>query len=120
MLYLHPERKGRMLRAQVNGRWIAYQRAGEGPLLVLLHGFVGDSREWRRQIHGLSDEFTVVAWDAPGSGRSSDPPESFRLPDFADCLAEFVDAVADVYWSRGRRTGGHGYLGNGEYSLRLL
>ncbi len=50
---------------------------------------------WRRQLEGLSDEFTVVAWDAPGCGRSSDPPapETFRLSDYADCLAGFVDAL---------------------------
>lgn len=82
-----------MDQLEVEGLRIAYERAGEGPPLVLLHGFVGDSREWRRQIDGLSDEFTVVAWDAPGSGASSDPPESFRMPDYADCLAGFVDAL---------------------------
>jgi pimeloyl-ACP methyl ester carboxylesterase len=78
---------------EVAGLGIAFERRGEGPPLVLLHGFVGDSREWRRQIDDLSDEFTVVAWDAPGSGRSSDPPETFRLADYADCLAAFVDAL---------------------------
>lgn len=82
-----------MDQLEVEGLRIAYERAGEGPPIVLLHGFVGDSREWRRQIDGLSDEFTVVAWYAPGSGRSSDPPESFRMPDYADCLAGFVDAL---------------------------
>lgn len=61
-----------------------------GPPLVLLHGAVSDSREWRRQLEALSADFTLVAWDAPGSGRSSDPPESFRMPDYADCLAEFM------------------------------
>jgi pimeloyl-ACP methyl ester carboxylesterase len=79
---------------EVGGLTIAYERAGEGPPLVLLHGFVGGSRgTWRRQIEGLADAFTVVAWDAPGSGRSSDPPESFRMPDYADCLAGFMDAL---------------------------
>lgn len=78
---------------EVGGLRIAFERQGTGPPLVLLHGFVGDSREWRRQIDDLSDEFTVVAWDAPGSGRSSDPPETFRLPDYADCLAAFIDAL---------------------------
>jgi pimeloyl-ACP methyl ester carboxylesterase len=82
-----------MDQLEVEGLRIAYERAGEGPPLVLLHGFVGDSREWRRQIDGLSDEFTVVAWDAPGSGRSTDPPESFRMLDYADCLARFVGAI---------------------------
>jgi pimeloyl-ACP methyl ester carboxylesterase len=81
-------------QVEVEGLRIAYERVGEGPPLVLLHGYVGDGRTtWRHQIDGLSDEFTVVAWDAPGMGRSSDPPESFRLPDYADCLAGFVDAL---------------------------
>lgn len=79
----------------VGGLRIAFERVGEGPPLVLLHGAFSDSRWWRRQIDGLSDEFTVVAWDAPGCGRSSDPPEpeTFRLSDYADCLAGFVDAL---------------------------
>jgi pimeloyl-ACP methyl ester carboxylesterase len=63
---------------EVDGLNVAYQRRGEGPLLLLLPGFVGDSREWAAEIDGLSDLSTVVAWDTPGSGRSADPPESFR------------------------------------------
>jgi pimeloyl-ACP methyl ester carboxylesterase len=78
---------------EVGGLEIAFERQGAGPPLVLLHGFVGHSREWRRQIDDLSEEFTVVAWDAPGAGRSSDPPETFRLPDYADCLAAFINAL---------------------------
>jgi len=77
----------------LDGLRIAYRRAGDGPPVMLLHGFVGDSREWRPEIEELSDEFTVVAWDAPGSGGSSDPPETFRLADFADCLAAFIDVL---------------------------
>jgi pimeloyl-ACP methyl ester carboxylesterase len=61
--------------------------------VVLLHGYVGDRRMWRSQIDDISDEFTVVAWDAPGSGGSSDPPEEFPLSAFADCLAAFIDAL---------------------------
>lgn len=73
---------------------IAYERAGQGPPLVLVHGFVGDGRStWARQLEALSDEFTVVAWDGPGAGRSADPPDWFRLADFADCLAGFVAAL---------------------------
>src|SRR5215211_1034488 len=82
-----------METVDAGGHRIAYERKGEGPPLVLLHGYVGDRRMWRPQIDGLSDEFTVVAWDAPGYGGSSDPPEDFRLSDFADCLAAFVDVL---------------------------
>jgi pimeloyl-ACP methyl ester carboxylesterase len=76
---------------EVNGLDIAYERTGSGPALVLLHGYVGDgATTWRRQLDGLADEFTVVAWDAPGAGRSSDPPERFGLDGYAECLAGFV------------------------------
>jgi pimeloyl-ACP methyl ester carboxylesterase len=76
---------------EVDGLQIAYERVGSGPALVLLHGYVGDGpTTWRRQLDGLSDEFTVVAWDAPGAGRSSDPPERFGLDGYADCLAGFL------------------------------
>lgn len=79
---------------EVQGLRIAYERAGEGPPLVLLHGYVGDGPGlWHPQLTGLSDDFTVVAWDAPGTGGSSDPPESFRIGDYADALAGFVDAL---------------------------
>jgi pimeloyl-ACP methyl ester carboxylesterase len=77
----------------VGGLRIAYRRAGQGQGLVLLHGGLSDSREWRRQFEDLSDEFDVVAWDAPGCGGSSDPEDSFRLPDYADVLAAFIDAL---------------------------
>jgi pimeloyl-ACP methyl ester carboxylesterase len=76
---------------EVDGLRIAYERVGGGPPLVLLHGYVGDGvAVWRRQIEALSDEFTVIAWDAPGVGGSSDPPESFGITGYADCLAGFV------------------------------
>lgn len=73
---------------------IAYERAGDGPPLVLLHGLFGfDSRSWRRQFDGLSHAYTVVAWDMPGTGRSSDPPAGFRDAAFADSLAAFMSAL---------------------------
>jgi pimeloyl-ACP methyl ester carboxylesterase len=83
-----------MEMVEVDGLRIAYQCAGDGPPLVLLHGYVGDGpTTWRRQIEELSDEFKVVAWDAPGVGRSSDPPERFGMAGYADCLAGFVDRL---------------------------
>ena len=79
---------------EVGGLRIAYERDGAGPAVVLLHGYVADGRTtWRWQLDGLSDEFTVVAWDAPGTGGSSDPPEGFGTAGYADCLAGFIDAL---------------------------
>ena len=82
-----------MLHAKVRGLPIAYQRAGRGAPLLLLHGFLADSRMWRPQLESLSSEFTVIAWDAPGAGQSADPPEPFGIDDWADCLAGLLDVV---------------------------
>lgn len=78
---------------RIGGLRIAYRRAGAGPPLLLLHGGACDGRVWARQLEDLSAEFSVVAWDAPGCGGSSDPPEGFRMADYADCLAEFIEAL---------------------------
>jgi pimeloyl-ACP methyl ester carboxylesterase len=76
---------------EVEGQQIAYERAGHGPPLVLLHGYVGDGpRTWRQQLDGLADDFTVVAWDAPGAGSSSDPPPDTGMGEYADYLAGFI------------------------------
>jgi pimeloyl-ACP methyl ester carboxylesterase len=75
----------------VGGLRVAYERVGAGPAVVLLHGYVGDgATTWRPQLDELSDEFTMVAWDAPGAGGSSDPPESFGMAGYAECLAGLI------------------------------
>jgi pimeloyl-ACP methyl ester carboxylesterase len=79
--------------AHVDGRTVAYERAGTGRPLVLLHGGLSDHREWRRQIDGLSDAFDVIAWDTPGTGGSASTAASMRMPGYADILAGFIDAL---------------------------
>ncbi len=48
---------------------------------------------WQPQLADLADEFTMVAWDEPGAGRSSDLPAGFGLVDFAHCLAAVIEAL---------------------------
>jgi pimeloyl-ACP methyl ester carboxylesterase len=60
---------------------------------VLLHGAMADSRDWHLQLATLADAFTVVAWDAPGSGESFEPPDDFGLEGYADALAAFVGGL---------------------------
>jgi len=76
------------------GLKLAYERVGEGPPLVFVHGAAEDGRVWQPQVGALANEFTVVAWDEPGAGGSSDVPAGFGLADYADCLAAVVDALA--------------------------
>ncbi len=78
---------------EVGGRTVAFERRGDGPPLVLLHGAFADRRDWRPQLASLSGDFTVVAWDAPGCGGSFDPPADYGLDGYADCLAAFIEAL---------------------------
>jgi pimeloyl-ACP methyl ester carboxylesterase len=77
----------------VDGMSIAYRQAGQGPALVLLHGFLCDSRCWRQQLAHLSDTFRVIAWDAPGAGSSSDPPNGYTTESYVNGLSAFLDAI---------------------------
>jgi pimeloyl-ACP methyl ester carboxylesterase len=82
------------MHIEVGGLSIAYERAGSGPPVALAHGFVGDARTtWSAQIEALAEDFTVIAWDAPGAGGSTDPPEEFGMDAYADCLAAFLRAL---------------------------
>jgi pimeloyl-ACP methyl ester carboxylesterase len=100
------------MQIEVGGLSIAFERAGRGPAVALAHGFVGDARStWGSQIDALSDEFTVIAWDAPGAGGSTDPPEDFGMDAYADCLAGFLWALqierahlALIRWGSGARS----------------
>jgi pimeloyl-ACP methyl ester carboxylesterase len=76
---------------RANGLEIAYELAGTGRPLVFVHGAGADSRTWRPQLAALADEFTIVAWDEPGAGRSSDLPADFGLADYARCLAALIE-----------------------------
>jgi pimeloyl-ACP methyl ester carboxylesterase len=86
-------KRGWMRHVEIHGLSVAYERRGDGPTLVLLHGFACDSRVWGPQLEGLAKDFTVIAWDAPGAGRSSDPPEAFETGDWADCLMGLLDSL---------------------------
>ena len=80
-----------MEAVDVDGLRVAYQRVGQGPPVVLVHGYVGDGpTSWQPQLEALGDELTLVAWDAPGAGGSSDPPEDIGISGYADCLAGFI------------------------------
>jgi pimeloyl-ACP methyl ester carboxylesterase len=78
---------------RADGLDIAYLRAGGGAPLVFVHGAGDDGRIWQPQMVDLADEFTVVAWDEPGAGRSSDVPAGFGLADYANSLAALIEAL---------------------------
>ena len=78
---------------KLDGTTVHYETAGDGFPLVLLHGIGSNSQSWRRQLAALSGDFKVIAWDAPGYGRSSDPAGKPSMRFYADCLKTFLDAI---------------------------
>lgn len=82
-----------MDQVEVDGIRVAYDRSGSGPSLVLLHGALSDSRIWRWMSADLARDHTVIAWDAPGFGQSSDIEDTWRAGHFADALAAFVELL---------------------------
>jgi pimeloyl-ACP methyl ester carboxylesterase len=44
-------------------------------------------------LEGLSDEFDVIAWDAPGCGGSYDPLATMTMADYAEAVADLVGAL---------------------------
>jgi Predicted hydrolases or acyltransferases (alpha/beta hydrolase superfamily) len=81
-------------RATAGDASFTYAEAGIGPALVLLHGIGSAARSWAHQLAGLSDEFRVIAWDAPGYGGSTPvTPERPDASDYAAALARLLDAL---------------------------
>ncbi|MFJ3670441.1 alpha/beta fold hydrolase [Streptomyces sp. NPDC090106] len=81
------------------------ERAGaDGPLVLCLHGIGSSSAAFTPQLRALAPDFRVLAWDAPGYGRSADPEHPLTLDDFADTAAAVIRAhggrahVVGVSW----------------------
>jgi pimeloyl-ACP methyl ester carboxylesterase len=73
-----------------DGTPIAYERGGEGPPLVLLHGATADRLTWELVLPGLREHFTVYAVDRRGRGESGDGNGAY------DIEREFEDVVAVI------------------------
>src|SRR5580765_429077 len=62
-------------RFRTSGAEIYCEFGGNGPPLLLLHGYPQTHVEWHRIAHRLAQRFTVVMTDLRGYGDSSKPPD---------------------------------------------
>lgn len=70
------------------------ERAGDGDALVLLHGIGSNARSFAPILKHLAPGQRVIAWNAPGYGRSDPLGENWPLAtDYAAKLERFLDAL---------------------------
>lgn len=98
------------------GSRIEYEVTGDGPPLVLLHGFFGDRSTWHAAGHvgALADQFRLVLIDLVGHGGSdaSPDPARYRMDEHARDVVAVLDSLGvdrAAVWgaSMGGRAGFH-------------
>lgn len=87
--------------------------AGEGPPILLIHGYGDTADGWRRVVPGLLKDHRVVALDMPPFGRSDDAPEGKLLDFYSEFFPNFLDELEL------ERTTVIGHSLGGAVSLRL-
>ncbi len=84
--------------AVVNGVRLHFVEQGEGPLVVLLHGFPEFWYSWRHQIPALAEAgFRVIAPDQRGYNTSEKPPgvRSYRIEHLVDDVAALIEHAGE-------------------------
>jgi haloacetate dehalogenase len=107
-------------RAKVNGVEITFRRAGEGPPVLLLHGYPQTHAMWHAVAPALARRFTVVAADLRGYGDSTKPPSD---PDHVAyskrvMAQDMVSLMAELGW-RQFAVVGHDRGGRVAYRMAL-
>jgi pimeloyl-ACP methyl ester carboxylesterase len=77
----------------LNDERVVYRTAGEGPLLLLVHGMAGSSETWRHVMPTLAERFTVLAPDLLGQGESDKPRGDYSLGAHANTLRDLMEAL---------------------------
>src|SRR5437773_4443497 len=79
--------------ADVDGVQLHYLMAGQGPAVLLLHGYAETSRIWRPLIPKLAEKFTVIAPDLPGIGDSAIPKDGLDMKTAAIRVHELAKSL---------------------------
>lgn len=67
-----------------------YNIKGTGDAIVMLHGFMENSKIWNDYVNFLSETHQVITIDLPGHGKSNNIRTTNTMEDFADDVIEFL------------------------------
>jgi len=79
--------------AKVNGTTLHYVRGGNGPAIILLHGFPFDWYSYHKVMPLLAKKFSVFAVDLRGVGGSSATPGGYESPNMAKDIHQLTQRL---------------------------
>lgn len=77
----------------VQGHRIAYLDEGQGPPVILIHGFGGSIWQWEYQQTALAATHRLLTLDLLGSGLSDKPDQAYSPDEMVSFFTAFMDAV---------------------------
>jgi pimeloyl-ACP methyl ester carboxylesterase len=77
----------------LHGHRVLYRAAGNGPVLVLVHGITSTSETWSYVLPYLAERFTVIAPDLLGHGGSAKPRGDYSLGAYASGIRDLLVAL---------------------------
>ena len=99
--HLHPHRRSLVTakdafplqEVTLHGHRVGFRIAGEGPLIVLIHGITSTSDVWLATMARLAERYTVVAPDLLGHGRSAKPRGDYSLGAYASGARDLLGVL---------------------------
>jgi 3-oxoadipate enol-lactonase len=83
-----------MPHTYTNGIVTFYEDAGDGPVVVLVHGYGGNLRLWDAQVTPLREAgFRVIRYDIRGHGRSMIAPDGYTYENYSADLRDLLDRL---------------------------
>lgn len=77
----------------VNDTTLYFERAGEGPAILFVHGMCGDAEVWADQARRFEDRYTCVRYDRRGHSRSARGDATVSDALHADDVATLIEAL---------------------------
>jgi len=82
------------VKTSINNLTVNYKIAGEGPAVLILHGWGGSSDSWLEVQKFLADEnYTVIVPDFPGFGKSITPGQAWSIKEYIEWLNNFIKEI---------------------------
>jgi pimeloyl-ACP methyl ester carboxylesterase len=92
----------------INGLKVNYKIAGEGPAILVLHGWGGSSDSWIRFQEILANQgYKVICPDFPGFGKTLPPPNPWDIKDYTEFIFKFIQKfTSEKFFLLGHSFGG--------------